>query len=943
MDKTNTLAADLGEIRRALSALLVPGQTTELRALDVSAAPNRRRCTIAGYFDDHDALAKAAGGLDGAKGVYIVPNPINAALLARAYNRTREVGVGDATSDKDIVRRHWMLIDVDAAPVAGVSTTEVEHEAALAAVRAIREALAMEGWPEPILADSGNGGHILYRVDLPADDDGLVKRCLRALAFRFNDEALRVDESVHNAGRIWKLYGTPARKGDNTPDRPHRLSRLINVPETLEVVPRGLLVRLAGSLPVDPTPNTTRASLCNSEGNFDLESWVQRFVPDARGPMSYGSGRKWVLPACPWNDHRDGSAFVLQFPSGAIAAGCLHNSCRAKTWADLREHFEPGYRHGTPTDRNSVHSVHSVQAGGAPEPWDLPVPFFHADLPVFPTDALPGYLREFVEAVSIAKQAPPDLAALLSLSVLATACAKRVEVQVRDGWTEPVNLFTCTILPPGSRKTPVFTAVSEPLDEFERSEGQRMGPLVAEAAARLRILENRLQQVQAQAAKTNPEEADGLVREAAELAREVAGTHVPVAPRLIADDATSEKLASMLRDQAGKMAVLSPEGDIFDIMSGRYGNGANIGVFLKGHAGDTLRVDRVNRPAEYVKAPALTLGLAVQPDVIRGLVAQPSFRGRGLLGRFLYAWPPSPLGSREVGSPAVPETVAAAYRRSIQGLLSITPAIGKDGESTPSTLSMSASARVRLQAFERWIEPQLADAGDLAAIPDWAGKLVGAVARIAGLLHMAAQHAGERSWGTTIDEDTVVGAIRIGEYLIPHALATFTEMGANADTEAARYVLTWIRKEGRETFTKRDAHYGCRGRLRRAEDVGAALRLLVQHGYIRERPAEAQSGRGRPASPSFDVCPQIWGTPSTDHFDGRLLADTEPMPDGRAPIWAEQNEHNAQKSNVVELRALSAPGQPQAGTDKSCVVCGNPLSSGEWLRCRECGNAGRLA
>src|SRR5256885_4031328 len=44
-----------------------------------------------------------------------------------------------------------------------------------------------------------------------------------------------------------------------------------------------------------------------------------------------------------------------------------------------------------------------------------------------------------------------------------------------------------------------------------------------------------------------------------------------------------------------------------------------------------LRVDRKGRPAEHVTAPALTLGLAVQPKVLSDIAAMPGFRDRGLL------------------------------------------------------------------------------------------------------------------------------------------------------------------------------------------------------------------------------------------------------------------------------------------------------------------------
>src|SRR5262249_46675466 len=153
--------------------------------------------------------------------------------------------------DGDIVARRWLLLDADPRRPAGISSTDDQHEWALERVRRIRDELAIAGWPEPILADSGNGGHLLYRVDLPRDDDRLIQRVLEALAFRFDDDAVLIDRTVFNPARIWKLYGTIARKGDSTADRPHRLARILDAPSRLSVVDAVLLAELASSVPVE--------------------------------------------------------------------------------------------------------------------------------------------------------------------------------------------------------------------------------------------------------------------------------------------------------------------------------------------------------------------------------------------------------------------------------------------------------------------------------------------------------------------------------------------------------------------------------------------------------------------------------------------------------------------------------------------------------------------
>ena len=87
-------------------------------------------------------------------------------------------------------------------------------------------------WGLPIIADSGNGAHLLYKVDLANDQEALsfVSGALAELSRRYSDEAVKVDVTSANAARIWKAYGTVARKGDTIPGRSHRISRILEVP-----------------------------------------------------------------------------------------------------------------------------------------------------------------------------------------------------------------------------------------------------------------------------------------------------------------------------------------------------------------------------------------------------------------------------------------------------------------------------------------------------------------------------------------------------------------------------------------------------------------------------------------------------------------------------------------------------------------------------------------
>jgi hypothetical protein len=214
--------------------LIAPDQIVELRALGVQRGKVRPH-TEAGFFDaDHlTELAKAALEVTPlARGVYFTLNPLKPDLLARRCNRIAWAAEGELAKDTDILTRRWLLVDADPKRDRHISASDAEKAYAHETVIAVREHLTSRGWPEPILADSGNGFHLLFRIDLPADDGGCVKRILQALAAKFDTEHVEIDQKVFNLSRICKLPGTFARKGDDVPARPHRRARLVEIPTT---------------------------------------------------------------------------------------------------------------------------------------------------------------------------------------------------------------------------------------------------------------------------------------------------------------------------------------------------------------------------------------------------------------------------------------------------------------------------------------------------------------------------------------------------------------------------------------------------------------------------------------------------------------------------------------------------------------------------------------
>ncbi|MDR1510537.1 MAG: hypothetical protein LBS53_12965 [Synergistaceae bacterium] len=233
-EKTDVSAESVrSHIFDAVRTLFVPSQVVELRAIFKNGRVD------SGYFDDLSLLADAAATLDSfpsVSGVYWTLNPVNPDCLHRAKNHVREWASknkgGSTTSDREILERRFILLDFDGANrPAGISATREELRAARGKALHVAEFLAARDWDSPIAAMSGNGYHLLYRTKLPNDQRSaeLVKKLLASLSLLFDDDEVKVDTSVFNASRICKVYGTTARKGDNTPERPHRRSVLLKI------------------------------------------------------------------------------------------------------------------------------------------------------------------------------------------------------------------------------------------------------------------------------------------------------------------------------------------------------------------------------------------------------------------------------------------------------------------------------------------------------------------------------------------------------------------------------------------------------------------------------------------------------------------------------------------------------------------------------------------
>lgn len=299
---------------------------------------------VGGWFKDQEKAARLATQIE-AEGVYVTLNPCQDALLARADHRLK--ANVDRTADAHIARIQNLLVDLDPIRPAGVSSTDQEHEAALEMIQIIRADLDSQGWSEPIEGDSGNGGHLAYPLDLPNTQESinLVKATLEALALRYADELkrrnLEIDLKVHNPARLTKLYDTMVRKGDNTQDRPHRLARLLFLPEIRQPVPIVLLQTLAATVQAQGTQ--AKAKEIGIQGRFDVKAYLDHYRVEVVKVKLHGSSTLFCLDRCLFDPSHNGNEAVIgQTAEGKLFYQCFHKSCKDRTWPEARQIISGG-------------------------------------------------------------------------------------------------------------------------------------------------------------------------------------------------------------------------------------------------------------------------------------------------------------------------------------------------------------------------------------------------------------------------------------------------------------------------------------------------------------------------------------------------------------------------------------------------------------------------
>lgn len=315
------------------------GNFTEVRILG--------RFSYSGYFRNFENLISQIEpymNMDDEQ-IYFVLNSIDKDCYARPQCERFVKYPKVTTTDSDIIRRKFLLLDFDPIRKSQTNSSDAQFELAHKKAQDVYRFLIKEkGFTDSIICISGNGWHIIVPVDLPCDEETnkVIKDFYTYMGSIFTDENIEFDEKVYTNARLTKLYSTWAKKGANVPSNPWRQSKIVYIPKELKPTPIEKIKELADLLPKEEPKPTQKVKSFNER--FDLEQWLNTYGIEYRKKQD-GSSTKYEIKTCPWHtthsvDNPYSSA-IYQDADGKVTYTCAHSHCSDKQWKDFRLYYQP--------------------------------------------------------------------------------------------------------------------------------------------------------------------------------------------------------------------------------------------------------------------------------------------------------------------------------------------------------------------------------------------------------------------------------------------------------------------------------------------------------------------------------------------------------------------------------------------------------------------------
>ena len=638
--------ADAAIIAEGIRLLIDDGCVFEVRGTDIPRGEYNQ--PVSGYFTDPSQAAGKAAAIEGGAGVYLTLNQLDTAFCARdTFGIISWARKDAATKDKHVTRRRWLLLDIDSNRVTGVCATDAELAHAAELTDRVEATLTDQyGFPDPITITSGNGFYLLYRVDLPNDDEmaKLFQNFLNWAHDEFRHDGAHVDDSVYNAARIVRIPGTINTKGRHTAERPHRMCRVLHVPDVLECVSAETIRAAIGSAPAAST-----ASQTSNDDTFDMLAYLQQQNVEVLREEPHNGGTKYIV-VCPYCGCNAGKASVFVSGDGTPGFHCFHASCVGSTsFPSLRDKLE-----GTAWRQQSVDvakryqeykqqsSTSTLTPPAPPAP-----PKDELRWEPMPLDGFPQIVQEYILAKSKSLSVDPSLVAMSVLAACSGAIGYTHGLRVKSDYLVSAGIWAQGIVNSGVGKTAIVNSATAANQQHDM-----------ELAVEYRR-EKKVYDAQRKGRKNN-EESEGLT--------------VPICKQVALQNFTIEALKLALSQNPRGLLALSAEGATVLRSFGEYkqGRGESDRAYMcQVWSHEWSKTNRKKDNEILVAAhPYVAMLLMCQDESFRNAMPPDAYY-TGFAYRFLLAFPPElsidPLAE------GVSEVLQSKYDRIIYALYGLSP------------------------------------------------------------------------------------------------------------------------------------------------------------------------------------------------------------------------------------------------------------------------------
>jgi len=680
---------------------------------------------------------------------------------------------------------------------------------------------------------SGDGKpRIVARYDYRDERDSLILQVLRyepGKDGRKKSFSQRRPDPERNGKWIWSTKGV--RKV------PYMLPQLLREPQKPVVVVEGEkdadnLARLG----VLATTNAGGAGTWTAAHSQFLRGRRVVILPDADD-----KGRRHALQVAQSVQGIAASVRILELPglppngdvSDWLAAGGTREKLRELARATPEWTPSP---HGD-SAATAATAEDGDQAHGEEEP-----PEFQP----FPTEILPWPICDYIDGGGRALGCDASFIALPLLAALAAAVGNSRRIKLKESWSEPCVVWTVTIGPSGTLKSPAWELGVRPLQRRQDIAFQDYAEAMHQHERDSACYDADYGEWKKGGRKKGQPPPDRPEQ--------------PTAVRFLCSDCTVEALAVLLEENPRGILLARDElsGWLASFDAYKSARGADAPHWLSMHRAGVLTVDRKSgRRIIHVPRAAVSIAGCTQAEILQlslggryeGEEGTREHFANGLAARLLLAYPPR--RPKKWTDADLPGEIVQAVDQVFERLLELDLPQDQQGRLEPVCLPLTPEAQSRfIRFYDGHAEEQAHLNSDLAAA--WS-KLEGYAARFALLIHLVRDAAGDRTLRNpaAVDLESMEAGVTLSRWFADEAARIYAEIGGlGADTAETRQerergrLAEWIRGKG-GSVTIRDLQRGPRP-YREAAAAEAALQALVDAGQGQWVTDSHGGGRGRP-------------------------------------------------------------------------------------------------